>query len=346
MTEPLATKAVPTLHWPFAAKHKNCAECNREYEPPSARAAADYEAVSAPEAQTDLPHDEIVSVSAGGEPELLAGSEHIWIRREYLIQPELFEHMQKLNIDDVEYTRTRASALSPAVNDEAWAKFRNSVGFQIQFVRYSGLDIKTAIDHVCSAAQTLIDASAAQPPTTTDARCYAEGDDGAEFCGEPRSLHCTVLGNQAFWESTEGQHHLVKCMRDDHLIHHDFIPLSPTTDARAVKDTWNKAIEMALEHVRLSASAFFDKYGTSLLETAMAYARNDDERAALSSIPTDEVKQRARAAADEIANRSLAYYADLDGAPRTAKDCPNTVGKIVEIITKHFTATDVEPENK
>lgn len=25
--------AAPTLHWPFAAKHDNCAECNREYEP-------------------------------------------------------------------------------------------------------------------------------------------------------------------------------------------------------------------------------------------------------------------------------------------------------------------------
>lgn len=31
-----ATTPAPQLHWPFAAKHPNCAECDREYEAPPA----------------------------------------------------------------------------------------------------------------------------------------------------------------------------------------------------------------------------------------------------------------------------------------------------------------------
>lgn len=44
--------AEQTLHWPFAAKHKNCAECNREYKPPSAKAATDYEPPATKPVQT------------------------------------------------------------------------------------------------------------------------------------------------------------------------------------------------------------------------------------------------------------------------------------------------------
>ena len=46
--------------------------------------------------------------------------------------------------------------------------------------------------------------------------CYAPGDEGAEFCGDPLKMHCTVL------EKTITHEHLVKCMRDDHFVHHTF----------------------------------------------------------------------------------------------------------------------------
>lgn len=53
--------------------------------------------------------------------------------------------------------------------------------------------------------------------------CYAEGDEGSKYCGDPKSKHCPVLGDAEFWRTPEAQEHLVKCMRDDHLIHHAFL---------------------------------------------------------------------------------------------------------------------------
>jgi hypothetical protein len=47
-------------------------------------------------------------------------------------------------------------------------KFRKSVGFQINFILYSGLDASTAIEHICSAAETLINNARVQQ--TDDAR--------------------------------------------------------------------------------------------------------------------------------------------------------------------------------
>lgn len=41
-------------------------------------------------------------------------------------------------------------------NAEAFAQFRKSVGFQLNFVLYSGLDVEKAIDNICRAAETLI----------------------------------------------------------------------------------------------------------------------------------------------------------------------------------------------
>lgn len=61
--------------------------------------------------------------------------------------------------------------------------------------------------------------------------CYAPGDEGSEFCGDPRNLHCSVLGDSAFWESAEGREHLVKCMGNDHLIHHAFTPKGSVVEA-------------------------------------------------------------------------------------------------------------------
>lgn len=55
-----------------------------------------------------------------------------------------------------------------------------------------------------------------------EAFCYAEGDEGSTYCGAPKRMHCAVLGNAVFWSSAEGQKHLVKCMKDDHFIHHPF----------------------------------------------------------------------------------------------------------------------------
>lgn len=51
--------------------------------------------------------------------------------------------------------------------------------------------------------------------------CYGEGDEGARYCGSPKAMHCSTLGDAAFWKSAEGQDHLVKCMRDDHFVHHE-----------------------------------------------------------------------------------------------------------------------------
>lgn len=61
--------------------------------------------------------------------------------------------------------------------------------------------------------------------------CYADGDEGSRYCGDPESSHCAVLGDADFWKSAEGQRHLVKCMRDDHLIHHPFIASRPECDS-------------------------------------------------------------------------------------------------------------------
>lgn len=47
--------------------------------------------------------------------------------------------------------------------------------------------------------------------------CYAEGDEGSKYCGDPKRMHCAVLGDAVTTE------HLVKCMRDDHFIHHSFL---------------------------------------------------------------------------------------------------------------------------
>lgn len=65
--------------------------------------------------------------------------------------------------------------------------------------------------------------------------CYAPGDEGAKYCGDPKSRHCTVLGDKAFWKSDAGHEHLVKCLRDDHFIHHPFVAAAPSEgwEARA-----------------------------------------------------------------------------------------------------------------
>jgi hypothetical protein len=56
-----------------------------------------------------------------------------------------------------------------------------------------------------------------QPNQPNDRFCYAEGDEGAKYCGSPKSMHCSVLGDAVTHE------HLVQCMRDDHFIHHVFV---------------------------------------------------------------------------------------------------------------------------
>lgn len=81
--------------------------------------------------------------------------------------------------------------------------------------------------------------AASTPAVPLTEKCRAKGDEGAEFCGELRSLHCQVLGDSAFWKSAEGQRHLVKCMRDDHLIHHAFVAAStPTGHSLPVGMVW------------------------------------------------------------------------------------------------------------
>jgi hypothetical protein len=50
-------------------------------------------------------------------------------------------------------------------DETAMEKFRRSVGFQFGFVMYSGLDVPTAIDHICASAEVLLAARATQPAT-------------------------------------------------------------------------------------------------------------------------------------------------------------------------------------
>lgn len=57
-----------------------------------------------------------------------------------------------------------------------------------------------------------------------DTFCYAEGDEGAKYCGDPKSRHHTPEEMERF-ASCSGQEktaHLVYCMKHDHLIHHKF----------------------------------------------------------------------------------------------------------------------------
>jgi hypothetical protein len=56
----------------------------------------------------------------------------------------------------------------------------------------------------------------------SEEKCYAEGDENAEYCSAPKAMHCAMLGDATFWGSAEGREHLVRCMRDDHFIHHKF----------------------------------------------------------------------------------------------------------------------------
>jgi hypothetical protein len=63
----------------------------------------------------------------------------------------------------------------PERDETAMEKFRRSVGFQFGFVMYSGLDVPTAIDHICASAEVLLAARAAQPATALgDAAAHAE----------------------------------------------------------------------------------------------------------------------------------------------------------------------------
>ena len=57
--------------------------------------------------------------------------------------------------------------------------------------------------------------------------CYAEGDEGSEYCGSPKHMHCPVLGDESFWNSVAGHNHLVTCMRVDHFVHHRFVSVPP-----------------------------------------------------------------------------------------------------------------------
>lgn len=53
--------------------------------------------------------------------------------------------------------------------------------------------------------------------TTQEEFCYAEGDEGSKYCGDPKRMHCDVLGSAVTTK------HLVECMRSHHLIHHPFV---------------------------------------------------------------------------------------------------------------------------
>lgn len=107
--------------------------------------------------------------------------------------------------------------------------------------------------------------------------CYAEGDEGAEFCGEPRSLHCKVLGDSAFWKSYGGQNHLVKCIRDDHLIHHHFIATDkPAGQPYATFEAgWNAGFQEAQRPDRFPSQNRCEALFRELFPTANKEPTND-----------------------------------------------------------------------
>lgn len=47
--------------------------------------------------------------------------------------------------------------------------------------------------------------------------CYAEGDEGSKYCGSPKAMHCSVIGESITRE------HILKCMEFNHLVHHAFV---------------------------------------------------------------------------------------------------------------------------
>jgi hypothetical protein len=54
-----------------------------------------------------------------------------------------------------------------------------------------------------------------------------------------------------------------------------------------------------------------------------------------------DVSRLAREAAEKIVERSLAYFADLDGEPRTSARAPQTAEKITSIIKSVFAGSDL-----
>lgn len=74
-----ATPAQPEtpLHWPFAAKHENCAECSREYEPPPKQDEAS-DAPEPPDPAAKVPSDLIAwkwaNTLSQSEQDVLLGS--------------------------------------------------------------------------------------------------------------------------------------------------------------------------------------------------------------------------------------------------------------------------------
>lgn len=61
--------------------------------------------------------------------------------------------------------------------------------------------------------------------------CYAEGDEGAMYCGDPETRHHTpeFVWRYAACSEQKKTAHLVYCMKNDHLIHHAFVAASPIT---------------------------------------------------------------------------------------------------------------------
>ena len=59
---------------------------------------------------------------------------------------------------------TTAVSDETAVDEAAFATFRNSVGMQFGFFQYSGLSEEKAIAHICNAAERLLRARAAAVP--------------------------------------------------------------------------------------------------------------------------------------------------------------------------------------
>src|ERR1044072_3553745 len=89
-----------------------------------------------------------------------------------------------------------------------------------------------AVAHSGTTARTAARGTAMNDAEAQDKFCYAEGDEGAKYCGDPKSQHCNVLGDSAFWNSAEGQRHLVDCMRDKHLIRHRFVAAAPQPETQ------------------------------------------------------------------------------------------------------------------
>lgn len=86
-----------------------------------------------------------------------------------------------------------ASVVTPReVPETSLAMFRNSVGFQINFVPYSGLDAASAIDNICKKAAEMFNELLATPSSTEIEISNRALEAAARACDDLRAIRPTT----------------------------------------------------------------------------------------------------------------------------------------------------------